>query len=169
MEPATYGFIGTLIGTVVGAAASVVTTLISSWNSARLQTGADNLQRIERARTFQRDTLLKLQESLQDAMRNMGEVHHLDKTAFRETGSWHKSLLEEEINQRILSVNRDLSIITERVSNDVLRDHINEFRHQLSACMLTSSKDEADFKYNKVLDDFNSMIEHIGKVLRENY
>ncbi|MBL4799474.1 MAG: hypothetical protein JKY50_18885 [Oleispira sp.] len=93
----------------------------------------------------------------------------MDTIAFRETGFWQKSLIGDDFNQRILSVNRDLSIHTERISNDMLRDQIKKFRSQISGCMFTSSKEEADFKSEKVLDDFSSMIEHIGKVLRENY
>ncbi len=37
MDPATYDFIGTLVGAIVGASASVAKTLIGSWNSTRLQ------------------------------------------------------------------------------------------------------------------------------------
>lgn len=169
MDAATYGFIGTLVGAIVGASASIATTFISSWNSSRLQTNADSFQRVERARAFQRETLLKLQEGLQDAIRNIGEMHHQDVLALRETGEWQKSMLGEELNQKFVSVNRELSILTERVSEDELRNSIKEFRQQLSNCMFTSSEHEGDYMLKIAVDNFNPMMEKIGSVLRENY
>jgi hypothetical protein len=169
MDPATYGFIGALVGAIVGASASIGTTFISSWNSSRLQMKADNFQRIERARIFQRDTLLKIQESIQDAMRNAGQMHHQDVLAHREGGVWQKSLLGEELNNKVLNVNRELSLLTERVSNDELRDNIKLFRNKLSDCLFTASEDKGGFKFKQATDSWTPLMEHIGKVLRENY
>jgi hypothetical protein len=108
MDAATWGFIGTLAGAVIGATASICTTLVSSWNASRLQQNADYLERIERARAFQRDNLLALQDSLQDAMRLAARAHLEDAVA----ANFGKSMLSEEVNQNILLSNRKLSILT---------------------------------------------------------
>ena len=69
MEPATWGAIGALIGTVVGAAASVVTAYIATRHAASLQAADDQARRRDQGRAFQRDTLLALQEALSDLLR----------------------------------------------------------------------------------------------------
>lgn len=67
MEPAIWGFVGTL----TGAAASIITTVIISRNQVQLQKENDSLERQERARAFQRENLLKIQDILQEALRFM--------------------------------------------------------------------------------------------------
>jgi hypothetical protein len=169
MDPAIYGFIGTLVGAIVGASASIGTTFISSWNSSQLQMRSDDLQRIERARTFQRDTLLKIQESIQDAMRNAGAMHRHDSMDYRKNGSWQKSLLGEELDQKVFNTQRELSLLTERVSSDELRYDIRIFRIELSNCCFTRSEEEGASRLKKARESWYPLIEHIGKVLREYY
>lgn len=71
MDPAAWVFLGTL----VGALASIATTSISNWNTFRIQKNIKNEERIERSRTFQRKTILELQEELVDYMRYSGEAY----------------------------------------------------------------------------------------------
>lgn len=85
MDAAIWGFIGTVVGTVVGASASILTTFINARNSARLQENADTLQRLERAREFQRTNLLELQEALSQHMRLIGRAHLEDVESFRKS------------------------------------------------------------------------------------
>jgi hypothetical protein len=169
MEPAAYGFIGTLVGAIVGALASIATTYINTFNSTRLQTKADELLRIERLRNFQRDTLLNVQETLQDSLRNAVQTYHHDVVAHRENGEWQKSRIGDELNQRVLTVNRELTLLTERITNDKLREHIKAFRILISNTSRTNSEEEGDILLKQAVDEFNPLMEHIGKVFRELY
>jgi hypothetical protein len=47
-------------------------------------------QRVERRVTFQRQTLLDLQEACVNLGRATGASHHKDGMAFKETGKWQK-------------------------------------------------------------------------------
>jgi hypothetical protein len=169
MDAATWGFVGALAGTVVGASASIVTTIISGWNANRLQKNADALERTERARAFQRSNLLELQDSLQDAMRLIGRAHHEDMLAARESGEWGKSMLSEEVNQGTLLANRNLAILTERVANDELRSNLRKLRQTMTNCLTSSSELESIGSIHSASSGFESFMEKLGIVLRGNY
>ena len=64
MNPESWGFIGTLIGAIVGASASILTTKINSKNAIKIQEEIERNTRKERFRNFQRDNILELQETL---------------------------------------------------------------------------------------------------------
>ncbi|OXA93799.1 hypothetical protein [Flavobacterium hercynium] len=63
MDPLTWGFIGTLIGTVVGASATILTTIINTRNVSRKQNKLEIYKRQEIFREFQRDNYLKIQKA----------------------------------------------------------------------------------------------------------
>jgi uncharacterized membrane protein YccC len=169
MDAATWGFVGALAGTVIGASASIVTTIISGWNANRLQKNADALERTERARAFQRSNLLELQDSLQDVMRLIGRAHHEDMLAARESGEWGKSMLSEELNQGILLANRKLAILTERVANDELRSNLRELHQIMTNCLMSSSELESMGSIQRASSEFAPFMEKLGVVLRGNY
>ena len=75
MEPVTWGFLGTIVGTIVGASASIITTLITGRYSIKLQKDAISHERNERAREFQRNNLLELQNVLSSHMRLVTRAH----------------------------------------------------------------------------------------------
>jgi gas vesicle protein len=169
MDAALWGFIGTLAGAVVGATASISTTAISSRNASRLQQNSNYLERIERARAFQRDNLLELQDTLQDCMRLMGRAHHEDVVAYRESGHWGKSMLSDEVNQNTLLSNRKLAMLTERVSDNELRSELKKFSNNSSNLLFAKSEIESDESLKIASSEFSSIMEKLGEVLRKNY
>lgn len=50
MEPLTWGFIGTLIGAIVGASASIFTTYINARNSSKIQ---ENIEALKEKKYFE--------------------------------------------------------------------------------------------------------------------
>ena len=77
MDAAIWG----LIGTVVGAAASIVTTWLATRTSYRLQQDKLREERAKRASAFQRQTLIELQEEFHDALRLINRAHIEDLRA----------------------------------------------------------------------------------------
>lgn len=169
MDPAIYGFVGTLVGAIVGALASIGVTVINSWNSSRLQFKSDELNRIERARIFQRDTLLDLQEYIQNGMRSVSQLHYHEVMSYRKVGCWGKARVDEDLNQRFLKINQQLSTLTERISDDELRNCIKHFRSQLSGCIFSESLSESEMKIKHTSDECQQLMEKLGRVLREHY
>ncbi|MBU1425530.1 MAG: hypothetical protein KKH12_03020 [Gammaproteobacteria bacterium] len=169
MDATTWGFVGALAGTVIGAAASIFTTLITNWNASRLQQNADSLERAERARSFQRDNLLELQVSIQDAMRLVGRAHHEDVVASKKSGGWGESKLSEEVNQNIHLTNTKLSVLSVRVADDDLRSKLELLRRKITKCLFAKSEIEGEALILDALSEFNTFMEQLGKVLRSNY
>jgi hypothetical protein len=127
----------------------------------------------ERRVTFQRQTLLELQEAVQDLARSTGESHVQDERAYKETGKWQKQLLGEELAEKLLVANRRVLLLAVRVRDETLRNTVNEFR-KLTTELETFDRKvpdaqlrEASFAALKeavpVLEQFH---ERVGEILR---
>ena len=132
MDSAIWG----LLGTLVGAGVSIGTSFIGVWKESRLQEKQCIFEREEKARTFQRENILKIQELLHKSISHMSKVHFSDLRAYKETGVWGQNILNQDLNKDILINNKELVIIEERISNDELRKEINDFRSYVSSGML---------------------------------
>ena len=168
MEIATWGFIGTIVGAIVGASASILTTLINSNKAIKLQTKADKLKREEQAREFQRENLLKLQEAISVALRNCSRIYFEDLENLKKGQKWSQSLVGQELSEETRISQRELLILTERVANDALRKSLSGVRSQMAKVQLAGSKREADLEMQKLTMESNELMTEIGRVLR-NY
>jgi gas vesicle protein len=170
MEPVTWGFIGTLVGAVVGASASIFTTLITGWNSRKLQKEAAVFERSERAREFQRNNLLELQDALTSGMRLIGRAHLEDVESFRKSkDDARRTFLTEELNQELLISSRNLAILTERIADDSLRESIKALRGEMTNVLMAKSASESDQSIQQVSSTFEKTMENLGVVLRGSY
>ena len=165
MEAAIWGFVGTL----VGALASIGTTLLSSRQASKLQASASSLARAESHRAFQRDTLLELQEALHDLMRLIAQGNIEDRLAFRNTGVWGKQPLTAEVNEGQRLAHRRFAILVQRVADDTLRTDLKALHQSLSGASLASSADQAEFKLRTSSEQATHTLEHIGNALRAQY
>lgn len=77
-----------LIGTLIGALASIGTTWITARNASTLPITIAERARDEQNRTFQRETLLELQMTVSDILRLVSRAHFQDRMAFRSGIAW---------------------------------------------------------------------------------
>jgi hypothetical protein len=169
MEVATLGVVGTLVGTVVGAFASILTTFISGIYSTRLQKNADSLERIERMRSFQRSNLIELQETLMDAVRLLGKAHLEFVMSFRNGVDANKIRLGEELGEKISIVNRKLTVLIERISEEELRGEVKSLRQLMTKCILSTTEEESFCLLGSINEKFDVFMGHLGDVLRSKY
>ena len=170
MEPVTWGFIGTLAGAIVGASASIATTYITARNSRLLQEGAASLERSERAREFQRNNLIELQDTLFSGMRLIGRSHLEDVESFRKDGNeGRSSMLSEELNQELMMSSRKLAILTERIADQSLRERINALRTEMTDVLMAKTESESFSAIKTASGTFEKTMENIGVVLRGSY
>lgn len=169
MEASLWGLIGTLIGAIVGAAASIITTYLANKNSANLQREADSQERMERARSFQRDTLLKVQDTLHDALRLMMRSHQEDLETYRTGTVWGKGLLSIELDESVRVTNRLLALLNERISNDSLRNELKELRKNISQLGFADSEHQANSLVKSSVRMADVFMENLGDVLRKTY
>ena len=169
MDAASWGFIGTLLGAIVGASASVLTTTINSRNALRLHKVSNELDRAERSRAFQRETLLITQDILQDLMRLMTRSHIADNAAFRQTGQWGRNMLEDELSDAILLANRKMSAYVERIVDDTLRNTLKNLHGEISKINQSESIEQAKNGLLIVGLSFEAVMMQFGSALREYY
>ena len=101
MDAAFWGFAGTLIGVVVGAGATILTTLLQLRHTSQRELAADKLLRSERARDFQRKSLLELQVAVNELAQCYGTLKRHHESAFREGQSWGSRLPPPELTEGI--------------------------------------------------------------------
>ena len=164
MELAIWGFIGTL----VGALASIVTTLLTNWNTSKIKKAEKEAKREECSKAFQRKTILELQDELTDYMRLFFLAHfeHLDSCS--KVGRWG-SELSSDLDEKLRISNSKTSMLIERVSDDDLRETLKNLKSIATSCLLANSKEEAEKYRNKASDSFEQCSVKLGTVLRNSY
>lgn len=169
MEPASWGFIGTITGTIVGATASIYATYLNGKNIANNQKSTENFQREELFREFQRDNLLKLQDEFSVGMRLIGRTYVESLKNYKKNNDWNSFELSEEVNIGLGNTFGILLKLTERVSNDQLRKKIIEMRKDMSSFIVDVSVVENNGFLRKLSDKFELLMIEIGIELRNNY
>jgi len=169
VDAASWGFVGTLLGAFVGATSSIAATAISSRNAFRLQQSTKEYERAELARAFQRETLLSVQEAVQDLMRSVAKVHLADEAAFRETKQWGVNQLPDDLaeNYRILS--QRAHALAVRIADDSLREKIQEVRAKAGCITSAKSYTDATEQFTALTFEYTRTMEHLGSVLRTTY
>lgn len=165
MDAAIWG----LLGTIVGALASIATTWLAGRGSYRLQQEKSRDERAERASVFQRQTLLDLQEAIHDALRRVNRAHIEDRRAHHAAKEWGKNMLSEEVNEGIRLAQRRVSLLVERVSDDDLRMNVKSLVSGATKVLLSRSEQESQFHLNKTAVDSEQVFERLGTVLRRHF
>lgn len=158
-----------LLGTIVGAAASIATAWLAARSSRELERAKSREEQVEQARAFQRHTLLDLQEAVHDVLRLVSRAHHEDLLAHRAGTEWSKIMLSEEVNEGVRVALRRVFILIERVSDESLRASVKHLTGSASDVLYAHSEQEARSRLYKTTNDAWPLFEEIGTVLRRYY
>jgi gas vesicle protein len=169
LEAAAWGFVGTLIGAVVGAATSVLTTNINSRNAYNIHSLKNDQERTERARVFQREALLTTQDIVQEMMRLMARAHQVDNAAFRESQQWGRNMLEDGLSESIRIANQKMTAMVERISDDSLRASLKSLHSLCNNVLAAESPEESRELFNVVSEYFTEVMAQLGIALRSHY
>ena len=161
--------VSALIGTIVGAAASIITTVLANKSAHHMQERSDAQDRAERARAFQRETLLEVQETIQGALRLMARIYFEDQKTASTSGSWGSELLPTELNEEFAQANRNLVIKIQRVADDSVRDELIRLHKTIGGIALVRSQAEAEEVMRTATTIANEVLPIVGKSLREMY
>ena len=165
MDAAAWG----VIGTAVGALASIGTTWLTNLNNANLQTSAKAAERVEIQRAFQRQTLLELQDAFHDAIRLVARVHHEDCKAEREGTPWGQNYLPDGLAEDLRLACRRVMLLVERVTDESLRQQIKSVMVLAYSVTDSSSRAEAAHRFDQATFQSVAAIEKSGTVLRSLY
>lgn len=169
MDPLTWGFIGTLIGTVVGASASIVTTIINSRNVSKNQNKLEIYKRQEIFREFQRDNYLKIQENIYKALGIINLMHIQGMQKLDDTGEWHEESPNSENYNELMAVIRDLMMYLERIENEKLRGEIRVILGKMTTVSSTSGWRQSIDLLAQITFAANDAMKILGTELRNNY
>lgn len=128
---------------------------------------ARRAQIYERHVIFQRQTLLDLQDALNDLGRATGAMHIQDEKAYRATGEWHKQPYTEEVNENCRLAFRRVSTFRVRVHDDSVRELAQKFKNYSSEVITNVDRDMSVAALScafKVAEELN---ERIGEILRK--
>ena len=113
---------------------------------------------------------MKVQDELSSNMRLIFEAHLSDVKYYKENpASSKKPLLQESLDIKIRESNQQLSILTERVSDDTLRRQIQEVRDQLTNVIMASSESESLHAINHATSNISLLMSNIGVHIRNSY
>ncbi|WP_422413633.1 MULTISPECIES: hypothetical protein [unclassified Endozoicomonas] len=170
MEPVTWGFVGTLLGVIVGASSSILTTIITARNNRKIQQDKNSYERSEKAREFQRENFIKLQDSLTNIARLITKAHLEDVQYFRKNpDSKSRPMLSNELDNEIRVSNTNVAILIERVANDMLRNNINMLHSEMTNVLMTKNERDSTSALNQAHSLFQSVMKDIGSALRQHY
>lgn len=169
MDDSIWGFIGVIVGAIIGASASIVTTILSSNNAVRLQQNSDSQERMERARAFQRETLITIQDCFNDTLHLMMKIYLTDVDANNKGAVWRKSPLNKDIDEKYRDINRNLLILSERIADDSLREELSFLQTKILKAYLVPSREEAETLVMSVCSQSDPFLKHVGNVLRSLY
>lgn len=162
VEPALWGLIGTFVGTIIGATASILATVIANKNQLRLQENNVLIDRQKQAREFQRDNLLKVQ----DVMLKLLRYHAQEYFILREGGDVR---LPDELDENLRYTKGQFTIHVERISDDSLRSELKSIHGKLNS--ITNAKSAEEIEYIHINSNVAAIdtMKNLGKVLRNLY
>ena len=138
--------IPTLVGAVIGAAASIVATILTNRNSMKQRIEDREAEYDANERRFQRENYLSIQPLLLDLIRGVFLTLYEDEKSFRETGKWDpKNKLSDEVDKLCFEATRELAMRTERVADDAMRERLQSFRHEASHVAFLSYQEEKQY------------------------
>lgn len=168
-----------ILGPLVGYAIAVGTELLRG-RQARIREREARRDTRQAARedardSFERETLLQLQDAVAALMRNTARVQHEEEMEYRRSGRWGRSALPEEIEGEIsIQFPRDVQRLRVRLLDDRLRELVNEWSSFAAAATIPAMREETDAEarlrstaaWKRCSDLYIEMAEAIGERLR---
>ena len=121
-------------------------------------------QLFERRATFQRETLLALQEAAAELGRATGRICHLDTMAIRNTGK--TQLLPDDLDEGYRLAQVRTSLLAVRVRDDSVRELAEQFRRISVDCTAAKSQEDRDRQMHLAMQTNIQLNERIGELLR---
>lgn len=133
-------------------------------------------EREEARRTFQRETLIELQDQIASLARAVGRGHHEDFLEHARSGLWARGSLSEEVNLGEMQAIREIHRLRVRLTDRDLSQRTEKFIGLATAVGLPGVRapgDDAAMKERsercmaELVDAFGPMNERLGEALRD--
>jgi hypothetical protein len=124
-------------------------------------------QLFERRTTFQRQTLLDLQEAAMQATRFTSMIHQHDKRAYRSTGERNKERLPDDVDEGSRLAHARTGMLGARVRDDSIRELIEKLQTHYQEVVLSKTREDSDSAMNETLLVFYQLNQRTGEVFRK--
>jgi hypothetical protein len=159
----------------VGAAGTFAAQLIRERFTSGRERDARAAEREVARDTFQRETLLELQDAMLRVLQNAAQLHLHNGRVYSETGRYARDYYPTELSDESGDVMAIASRLRQRVLDDDLRQRIWDVLHlctEMTRPTLATeadavAKDRADAAFIRLASANAELEHHIGTVLRE--
>lgn len=127
---------------------------------------AKAVQLIERRTTFQRQTLLDLQEAVLQLARTTGQMYAIDNKANRDTGKWQRNLYPPDLDEAGRAANARTSMLGVRVRDGSIRELLQQFKNSSAGVTISGSKEESEVAMRNMATALDALQQRIGEFLR---
>lgn len=158
-----------LLGTIVGAIASIATAWLAVKSAHSLDCNRKKEEQREHSMAFQRQTILDLQHAVHDAVRAVLLVNSEEISAYRAGREWGKLMFSEEVNNEARLTYRKLFILSERVADDELRASVKRLMDSGNMVMQAVSEQSSKEQVSSLMQQAVTLSEEMGTVLRRHY
>jgi hypothetical protein len=160
-------------GQLIGAGTAILSGALGLLGGVlieHLRTRGDRAARTEARQDerddFQRQTLLELQEAIARYGRLVGQLHHHDTMAFKQTGDWAKTRLGADLDEDFRSAQVQLRLLAERVRDDELRPLVYGFSNRGVLVGMATSQGQATERMDDWMASMIKLQDRLGSVLR---
>lgn len=160
--------LASLIGVVIGAAATIIANIITAKGEMRRSREERKEIREQEERATQRNECIEIQDALWSQIRAIGLMWLEDQKDYQSTGQWNpKHRLSDNVDELELESGKRLVIHIQRIKNDKLREELERARRVMSEKVVFSSQQEERLYVNKYLNAFDKAFNAIGTYIRE--
>lgn len=123
-------------------------------------------QMYERRVTFQRQTLLDLQDALNDLARAVGAIHLEDERTYHQIREWNKMPHTQDASENCRLAFRRMSTFRVRVHDDTVRELAQKFQNYSSDVTTGDDRNMAFAALSGAFKVAEELNERIGEILR---
>jgi hypothetical protein len=150
--------------TIVG---GIVADLMKDRRVDSREAAARAVQKAAERDAFQRETLTGLQDALTEWARALMEAHGLYRKSAHANGSWEtRSRLPDELNERMMALQRRVSLLRSRVLDDEERRLVDAATSTAYFAVLGSTEEAAVEAAEQVAPMLVQAIERAGELIR---
>lgn len=162
MDAALWGFLGTL----VGAGASFLATYLTARYAAKSQGEAAAKERAIRERLLQRQTLIELQNELNNLLRANAMIFMEDMRQAQQGMPWSGLVANVEASEAARRAFAQVSVLSSRVAIDAIRSEVGKVRDLLNEALEAGDHVEVDRRHRAAMIAGIDVIEKVGEEIR---
>lgn len=155
---------------VLGFVASSANEWLRDLRSARREREAReaerNTQLLAKRASFDKETLLELQEAVARLVRATGAAHHIDWMAEKASGKWGRNLLPDDLDSETLAAHVRTSILTVRVRDNEARALVQALRDASVKSGLARNRQDTEAQMQEISTLLERLNHRIGEVFR---